>query len=298
MPLSSALIDFTLHLADDSLILGHRNSEWTGHGPILEQDIAISNIALDLIGQARNFYQYAARLINQSDAAGRITAAPGTDISEDSLAYLRDGWDFKNCLLVEQDNGDWAKTLLRQFFFSAAQYYLYERLQYSKDAELAAISEKAFKEVAYHLRWSSEWVIRLGDGTAESHTRMEKALEELWKFTGELFIPTDYEQQLAQDGIGVHLSDIQPKWEERVREVFAEARLSYPGDGGRATRGGGERTARTNGKVERADEKSVAGIRKNSGMLSGGKEGRHTEELGYILAEMQFLQRAYPGCEW
>lgn len=252
MSLPTALINFTLHLADDALILGHRNGEWTGHGPILEQDIAISNIALDLIGQARNFYQYAARL-------------SGEEVTEDSLAYLRDGWDFKNCLLVEQTNGDWARTLLRQFFFSAAQYYLYERLQYSKDAQLAAISEKAFKEVAYHLRWSSEWVIRLGDGTAESHARMEKAQEELWKFTGELFIPAPYEQQLIREGIGVDLSLLQPKWEEKVREIFAEAQLSYP-------------TGRAG--------------------LSGGKEGRHTEQLGYILAEMQFLQRAYPGCEW
>ncbi|HTI12346.1 MAG TPA: 1,2-phenylacetyl-CoA epoxidase subunit PaaC [Puia sp.] len=263
-----SLINFTLHLADDALILGHRNSEWTGHGPILEQDIAISNIALDLIGQARNFYQYAARLIQespQSEREGWMPFTAGGETTEDSLAYLRDGWDFKNCLLVEQANGDWARTLLRQFFFSAAQYYLYERLQYSKDTQLAAISEKAFKEVAYHLRWSSEWVIRLGDGTAESHARLEKALEELWKFTGELFVPAPYEQVLIREGIGVDFSLLQPKWEEKVREIFIEAQLSYP--------------------AERAG-------------LSGGKEGRHTEQLGYILAEMQFLQRAYPGCEW
>jgi ring-1,2-phenylacetyl-CoA epoxidase subunit PaaC len=261
----TALINFTLHLADDALILGHRNSEWTGQGPILEQDIAISNIALDLIGQARNFYQYAARLINESGGSGEMAGGPGGEVSEDSLAYLRDGWDFKNCLLVEQANGDWAKTLLRQFFFSAAQYYLYERLQYSKDSQLAAISEKAFKEIVYHLRWSSEWIIRLGDGTAESHARLEKALDELWKFTGELFVPSPYEQQLIREGVGIDLSLLQPKWEEKVREIFIEAQLSYP--------------------AERAG-------------LTGGKEGRHTEHLGYILAEMQFLQRAYPGCEW
>jgi ring-1,2-phenylacetyl-CoA epoxidase subunit PaaC len=276
-----ALINYTLHLADDVLILGHRNSEWTGHGPILEQDIAISNIALDLIGQARNFYQYAARLINQSGRQGGQQPPAGyndfpdsgdlrTEVTEDTLAYLRDGWDFKNSLLVEQSNGDWARSILRQFFFSAHQFYLYERLQHSKDAELAAISEKAYKEVVYHLRWSSEWVIRLGDGTAESHSRMKKALEDLWKFTGELFIPSPYEQQLAVEGITPDLSLLQPKWEEKVREIFAEATLSYPG--------------------------TAAG--KKGGMLSGGKEGRHTEQLGYILAEMQFLQRAYPGCEW
>src|SRR5258708_8421789 len=265
MPHQQALIDFTLQLADSALILGHRNSEWTGHGPVLEQDIALSNIALDLIGQARYFYQYAARLINQSGQE-----APGADVTEDSLAYLRDGWDFKNCLLVEQANGDWARTILRQFFFTAAQYYLYERLRRSKDAELAAISEKAYKEVVYHLRWSSEWVIRLGDGTVESHARMETALGDLWKFTGELFIPAAYEQSLVDEGIAVELSSLQPKWEEKVREIFSEAGLIYPG--------------------------APAG--KKGGLLAGGKERRHTEQLGYILAEMQFLQRAYPGCEW
>ncbi len=297
MSQQQALINYTLHLADDVLILGHRNSEWTGHGPILEQDIAISNIALDLIGQARNFYQYAARLINQSGQenshdrqhilpdTGRTST--GTEVTEDDLAYLRDGWDFKNSLLVEQSNGDWARSILRQFFFSAHQFYLYEWLQYSKDAELAAISEKAFKEVTYHLRWSSEWVIRLGDGTAESHSRMENALADLWKFTGELFIPAAYEQELADGEFVPQLSLLQPKWEEKVREIFAEATLSWPG--GPADSGPGTRTQRIAGEPDTG---------KRSGMLSGGKEGRHTEQLGYILAEMQFLQRAYPGCEW
>src|SRR5882724_10077355 len=157
------LLNYILHLADNALILGHRNSEWTGHGPILEQDIAISNIALDLVGQSRNFYQYAAKIMNDSSAENKKI------ITEDSLAYHRDGWDFKNCLLVEQSNGDWAKTILRQFFFSLYQFYLYEKLQFSKDATIAAISEKALKEVTYHVKWSSEWVIRLGDGTDESH---------------------------------------------------------------------------------------------------------------------------------
>jgi ring-1,2-phenylacetyl-CoA epoxidase subunit PaaC len=280
-----ALIDYTLHLADNALILGHRNSEWTGYGPILEQDIAISNIALDLIGQARNFYQYAAVLINErgekltdtersasgeSQRGSRMAGAtgmiaPGAAITEDSLAYLRDAWDFKNCQLAEQANGDWAKTILRQFFFSAYQFYLYQRLQHSRDAQLAAISEKAYKEVSYHLRWSSEWVIRLGDGTEESHTRMENAVSALWKFTGELCTPAGYEKPLATNGIGVDLSVIRPEWEEKVREIFAEATLTVPSSGW---------------------------------MQSGGKEGRHTEELGYILAEMQFLQRAYPAREW
>jgi ring-1,2-phenylacetyl-CoA epoxidase subunit PaaC len=280
------LIDYTLHLADNALILGHRNSEWTGHGPILEQDIALSNIALDGIGQARNLYQYAARLINESPAAGkapahRLFSLPDKSaVTEDALAYLRDSWDFRNCLLVEQANGDWAKTILRQFFFSAYQFYLYEELQHSRDTELAAISEKSFKEVSYHLRWSSEWVIRLGDGTAESHSRMEKALGDLWKFTGELFLPAAYERQLAAAGIAVDLASIQPKWEEKVREILEEAqfpmRVITPGPTGAKDGGTG----------------------KGPWMQTGGKEGRHTEQLGYVLAEMQFLQRAYPGCEW
>ncbi|HMH21825.1 MAG TPA: 1,2-phenylacetyl-CoA epoxidase subunit PaaC [Puia sp.] len=261
-----ALIDYTLHLADNSLILGHRNSEWTGYGPVLEQDIAISNIALDLIGQARNFYQYAAKLINQ----GSSDRAPATAVTEDSLAYLRDAWDFRNCLLAEQDNGDWAKTILRQFFFSAWQFYLYQELQTGKDTGLAAISEKALKETTYHLRWSSEWVIRLGDGTEESHSRIIKALDDLWKFTGEVFIPSRYEAQLSSEGIIPDLSLLREKWEEKVRDIFAQATLSVP------------------------EGKGGADI----WMQTGGKEGRHTEQLGYILAEMQFLQRAYPGCEW
>ncbi|HVU58575.1 MAG TPA: 1,2-phenylacetyl-CoA epoxidase subunit PaaC [Puia sp.] len=266
---STALIQYTLHLADDSLILGHRNSEWTGHGPILEQDIALSNIALDLIGQARNFYQYAAELINAGrQPAPRNIPGPAVNpspVTEDQLAYLRDGWDFKNCLLVEQTNGDWAKTILRQFFFSAYQTTLYERLTQGRDKTLAAIAAKSHKEGIYHLRWSSEWVIRLGDGTEESHTRMNNALDELWKFTGELHTATPYEVETATAGIGPGLSQLRPQWEEKVKEVFDEAGLSYP---------------------------------PAIWMQTGGKEGRHTEQLGYILAEMQFLQRAYPGCEW
>src|SRR5262249_2510207 len=158
------------------------NSEWCGHGPVLEQDIAITNISLDLIGQARSLYQYAAEL-------------QGNGATEDTFAYERDTRDFKNCLLVEQPNGDWGQTILRQFFFSGYQFLLYERLQKSKDTTLAAIAEKSLKEVTYHLRWSSEWVIRLGDGTAESRERMLKAIEEIWMYTGELFMPAAYELQ-------------------------------------------------------------------------------------------------------
>ena len=238
-----------MHLADNTLILAQRNSEWCGHGPVLEQDIAITNISLDLIGQARNFYQYAA-----------VLKADGS--TEDSLAYLRTEREFKNCLLVEQPNGDWAQTILRQFFFSAYQFYLYQQLQESKDEQLAAIAVKSLKEVTYHLRWSSEWVIRLGDGTEESHQRMLKAIDNLWPYTGELFIPAEYEIDKA---IRIHLKSLQEKWIEKVKAVFSEAGLSYPADGW---------------------------------MHTGGKEGTHTEQLGYILAELQFMQRAYPNSEW
>lgn len=251
------LIDFSLHLADNTLVLGHRNSEWTGHGPILEQDIALSNIALDLIGQARYLYQYAARLMNAE-------GGNKPEVSEDMLAYLRDSWDFRNCLLVEQANGDWGKTILRQFFFSAYQYYFYQELESSRDPELAAIAEKSLKEVSYHLRWSSEWVIRLGDGTEESHARMERSLDDLWMYTGELFFPADYEQALLPVDIAVDLTTIRPLWEKRVRQILSQATLTPPG----------------------------------AVMQKGGKQGRHTEQLGYLLAEMQFLQRAYPACEW
>ena len=262
------LFQYTLHLADNALILGHRNSEWTGHGPILEQDIAISNIALDLLGQARNFYQYAAALpVNETLPFMKRIAVK--TITEDTLAYLRDAHEFSNCLLVEQPNGDWGSTILRQFFYSTYQLFFYEQLQHSKDETLAAIAEKALKEVTYHSRWSAEWVIRLGDGTEESHNRMQRAMDDLWKFTGELFIPAPYEISVAAQGAGVDLLPLKSLWHEKVQAVLSEATLT--------------------------DE---TGKRAKAWMQTGGKEGRHTEHLGYILAEMQYLQRAYPGSEW
>ncbi len=242
------LINYTLFLADNALIMGHRNSEWCGHGPILEQDIAISNIALDLIGQARNFYQYAATLI-------------GNNATEDSLAYLRDVKEYKNCLLVEQPNADWAQTVLKQFFFSTFQYYLYQQLQNNNDEQLKAIAAKALKEVTYHVRWSSEWVIRLGDGTEESKKRIVKAVDELWMFTGELFEPASYELNTNIDFIF-----LKENWNKRIRSIFAEATIDVPAE--------------------------------TSWHQSGGKIGNHSEHLGFILAEMQFLQRAYPNSEW
>lgn len=243
----SALIDYTLHLADNTLILGQRNAEWCGHGPVLEQDIAITNISLDLIGQARSFYQYAAEL-----------KADGS--SEDSLAYLRTEREFKNCLLVEQPNGDWAQTMLRQFLFSCYQFFLYQQLQHHSNQRLAAIAEKSLKEVRYHLRWSSEWVIRLGDGTEESNNRMLKAIDELWRYTGELFIPVAYETET-----GIDITSLKEAWLNNIRMVFNEATLPVP---------------------------------ENIFMQTGGKTGVHTEHLGFILTELQYVQRAYPGSEW
>jgi ring-1,2-phenylacetyl-CoA epoxidase subunit PaaC len=248
------LINYTLHLADNTLILAQRNSEWCAHGPILEQDIAITNITLDLIGQSRNFYQYAAELINQE------TDRSDNPATEDSLAYLRTEREFKNCLLAELPNGDWAQTILRQFFFSAYQYMLYEQLMKSKDQQIAAIAEKSIKEVTYHLKWSSEWVIRLGDGTEESNKRMKKAVDQLWMYTGELFMPAHYEVSAGAD-----ISILKDQWTEKIKSVFDEATLTVP-------------------------EKAF--------MQSGGKDGRHTEHLGFILTELQYLQRAYPGAEW
>ena len=263
--MKQTLINYTLHLADDVLILAQQNSAWCGHGPILEQDIAITNISLDLLGQARNFYQYAAQIINGFKAPSPGGDGFGGEATEDTLAYLRDNREFKNCLLVEQENGDWAKTILRQFLFSNYQYFLYEKLQYSQDEQLRAIAEKALKEVTYHLKWSSEWVIRLGDGTEESHQRMRKAVTELWPYVDELFSNADYESALIASNISIDVASLKSSWLQRTGEIFSAATLSIP---------------------------------QNVFSQKGGKQGVHTEQLGYILAEMQFLQRAYPNSIW
>ncbi len=247
-----ASFPYVLQLGDNALILSHRLSEWCGHGPVLEQDIALTNIALDLLGQARLLLSYAGEI----EGKGR---------SEDDLAYFRDAHQFRNVLLVEQPNRDWAHTIVRQFFFDAYHYYHYQALLHSADERLSAIAQKAVKEVTYHLRYSSEWTIRLGDGTEESHRRMQAAVDELWMFTGELTTPNEVEKQAAATGVGPHLAEIRSLWEAKVGDVLREATLQVPS---------------------------------NRWMQSGGKDGRHTEHLGYILAEMQFLQRAYPGLTW
>jgi ring-1,2-phenylacetyl-CoA epoxidase subunit PaaC len=243
---------YLLHLADNTLILGHRLSEWCGHGPALEIDMAMTNISLDLIGQARNLYEYAAKL-------------EGKGQTEDDLAYLRDVADFRNVLLVEQPNGDFAHTIARHFLFDTYHYYFLEKLVESKDSQLSAIASKSFKEVAYHLRWTSEWVIRLGDGTEESKSRMQLALNDLWAFRGELLLPAPYEQEAVSAGYGVDLAAIKSAVEQKIFQVLDEATLERPTDGW---------------------------------MQTGGKTGRHSEHLGFILAEMQFLQRAYPNATW
>lgn len=257
---------YTLHLADNALILAQRSAEWTGHGPVLEQDIAITNISLDLLGQARNFYQYAASLYNSFNVEDkkavnkyipRIWKEYNRELQEDDLAFLRDEHQYLNLLLTELPKGDWAETVLRQFFFSAFQFYLYQQVQNNSDTQLAAIAEKSIKEVAYHLKWSSEWVIRLGDGSEESKQRIRNALGDQWMFTGEMFQPASFEL--------IDVSSLKADWMKKIETVFTEATLDIP---------------------------------KQTWMQSSGKEGRHTEHLGYLLSEMQYLQRAHPNSQW
>lgn len=247
------LINYLLFLADSNLILSQKNAEWCGHGPVLEQDIAITNITLDLLGQARNFYQYAAERINQSNGNQQAT--------EDTLAYLRTEREFKNLLLCELPKGDWAQSVLKLFFFSVYAQLLYTELANSSDERIAAIAEKSLKETNYHVRWSSEWIIRMGDGTEESNNRLNQALQYLWPFTGEMFVAADFE-----NNNGIDLTAIKNKWQQQVQAVFEEATITMPDI--------------------------------NMIMQGGGKQGIHTEHMGYILAEMQYLQRAYPGAEW
>jgi ring-1,2-phenylacetyl-CoA epoxidase subunit PaaC len=255
---NSHFINYILHLADNALVLGHRNSEWTGHGPILEQDIALSNISLDLIGQARNLYQYAAVLIN------KLNDHSTESVTEDTLAYLRDADEYRNCLLVEQENGDWGKTITRQFLFSNYQFFLFKQLRLIDDEQVNAIAEKSLKEITYHLRWSSEWMIRLGDGTHESNRRMQDAINNLWIYTEELFIPSAYEAAVLQ-AAGISLEEIKRSWMENVVKVIQEATLMIP---------------------------------KQTTTAVGGKDGKHSPALTALLNEMQHLQRTYPGANW
>ena len=246
------LFQYALRLADTALILGHRLSEWVGHSPVIEEDLAFGNMGLDLIGQARTLYTY----------AGQIE---GKDLDEDALAYLRDAGDYRNLLLVEQPNGDFATTMVRQLLYAAFAHPHYEALTRSTDETLAAIAAKAVKEMAYHVRHAAEWTIRLGDGTEESHARAQNALDELWLYTGEMFETDQIERALIDNGIVVDPAPLRAQWSKTVDDVLAEATLTRP-------RGGY--------------------------MQSGGRSGRHSEHLGHILSELQFLQRAYPGATW
>lgn len=245
-------IDYLLYLADTALILGQRLGEWCGHGPVLEQDIAMTNISLDYIGRSRLLYQYIATLSE-------------TETDEDRLAFLRDEREFKNVLLAEHPNVDFAYSVGRQFLLEAFHFPYYTALKNSADPQLAAIAEKTVKETAYHLKWSAEWVIRLGDGTSVSNQKMQTALDELWSYTGELFTPATYEQSMLEEQVAPDLSLIQNSWNQKVQQVLAEATLVQP---------------------------------QNQWMQSGGKTGIHTEAMGYILADMQYMQRSYPGLTW
>lgn len=251
------LVEYALRLGDTSLVLGHRLSEWCGHAPEMELDMAMSNLGLDLIGQARLFLTYA------GEVEGQITGGQGRD--EDQLAYLRDVLDYRNFLLVEQPNGDWGVTIARQLYFSLFQQLYFQQLATSADDQLAAIARKALPEIEYHVRFATEWTLRLGDGTEESKRRMQEGLNLLSRFTGELFESDDLENRLIAAGIAPDAALLRPVWHERIEQVLREAGLDTP-----------------------PPHRPVL----------GGRKGHHTEHLGYILAEMQFLQRAYPGAKW
>ena len=246
------LFQWILRCADDSLILGHRVSEWCGHGPILEEDIALTNISLDLIGQATNLLQYAAKV-------------EGNNRNEDDLAFLRLEKEYRNSLLVEQPNGDFGMTIMRQFLFDAFRLPFFEALTLSKDETLAAIAEKSLKETKYHYRHSAEWVIRLGDGTEESHQRIQKSLTVLWRYSSDLFIQDEIQKHLEEMGVAPIMEEIKNQWTKNVTSVLVEATLAIPDN-----------------KWEQV----------------GGRNGRHSENLGYLLAEMQYMQRTYPNMEW
>lgn len=247
-----AKIKYLLHLADNPLILGQRLGEWCGHGPVLEQDIALTNISLDLIGQARMLYQY-------------IASLPGQNTNEDALAMLRYEHEYYNLLLVEQPNKNFGHTIMRQFLYDAFNLSQYEKLSQHHDKQLNAIAVKSLKEIKYHYRYSSEWVLRLGGGTEQSHQYMQEAITDLWRYTGEMFAMAPYETELVSDAFALNVTALQPEWNERVNAIAKQAGLVIP-----------------------ADEV----------MLYGGKTGKHTEHMGYILTELQYMQRTYPQMNW
>jgi ring-1,2-phenylacetyl-CoA epoxidase subunit PaaC len=246
------LVLYILRRADDALILGHRLSEWCGHAPMLEEDMALANMGLDLLGQARELYSYAAKV-------------EGKDNDEDKFAYLRDVRQYRNLLLLEQPNGDFARTMVRQFFYAAFADLYWRAMMRSSDPTLAAIAAKSEKEMAYHLRHSSEWIVRLGDGTGESRARAQTATDDLWAYTGEMFFLDDSERALVDAGIAVDPATLRAPWLKTVTDVVSEATLALP----------------------------------NSGwMQQGGRSGRHSEHLGHLLSELQSMPRTFPGATW
>jgi ring-1,2-phenylacetyl-CoA epoxidase subunit PaaC len=252
MDSKQALYNYTLRLADTNMILGQRISEWTGHGPFLEEDLALTNIALDIFGVAKSMYDYSAEI-------------EGKGHDGDKLAYFRNERQFMNPLLTEQPNGDYAKTIIKQMFMDCFDFYFYQELVKSKDQTLAGIASKAIKEATYHLRHSSSWVVRFGDGTAESHNRAQEAINELWQYTDELFEMNEVDAVLLKEGIAVDLNAIKVKWQKHINDLLAESTLKKP---------------------------------ENIHMKTGSRKGLHTEHLGFILAEMQILPRMYPEATW
>ena len=253
------LLDYVLRLADSDLILAQRLGEWVGHGPVLEEDIALTNVGLDLLGQARLWFAYAGEVDGSalgSSCAGR---------SEDEFAFMREGGGFRNLLLTEQPNGTYADTTARQFYFDVWHELLLRNLAVSRDPRIAEIAAKALKEVMYHAERSADWVIRLGDGTELSHTRMQSAIDDLWMYTGEMFAADDTESALAAEGVAADVGALLPAWRDRVAAVLDLATLTMP---------------------------SAAWMQR------GGKQGVHSEHLGHLLAEMQSLHRAHPGVQW
>jgi ring-1,2-phenylacetyl-CoA epoxidase subunit PaaC len=250
--IANPLFEYLLRLGDDRLVLGHRVSEWCGHGPILEEDIALANIALDLVGQGSSLL----KLAGETEGAGR---------DEDALAYFRSEPEYRNAQIVELPKGDFAFTIVRQFFFDAYSVLQWDTLQNCAVTALAGIAAKALKEDSYHLRHSSDWMLRLGDGTEESHARAQQALNELWRFTGELFESDAVDTAVHANGIVVDLAAMQSRWQQTVGDVVKRATLALP----------------------------VAGPQS-----SGGRRGRHTESLGHMLAEMQIVARSHPGAKW
>lgn len=247
-----ALFKYTLRLADNSLILSQRLSEWTSQGPFLEEDLALTNIALDMLGQANSLLEYAAKVEDK----GRTS---------DDLAFFRNEREFYNTLLVEQSNGDYAKTILRQCFADHFDFLFYTELAKSKDETLAAIAAKSLKEITYHKRHTSSWVDRFGNGTEESHARLQNALNELWRFTDELFEMNEIDTVLIKEGIAVDLSAFKSAWKNQIEALFAKANIKAP---------------------------------ENTFMQRGSRDAKHSEQLGYILAEMQYLPRMYPTAKW